>query len=312
MPSPPELRYLTRNEVAALLPSVAEQVDLVERTYVSMADGQAELPPKPGVHPRENAFIHAMPAYLADTDVAAVKWVSGFPANKERGLEYISGVIVVNDGETGFPVGIMDANEITAARTAAASGVCVRRWAPDGWSRAAIIGCGEQGRYHARILRALNPDVTIVGYDVQPDRVASLGDPVEIAASAVEAVADADIAISAAPIVKDAKPALDAGALGEHWLGLPIDFDAYFSRALVESADLLLTDDVAQFEAYRGHGYFDGWPSPRESVGDGLKRNADGGRVLCCNLGVGALDAAFASVALEHARTQGVGVVLPR
>jgi ornithine cyclodeaminase/alanine dehydrogenase-like protein (mu-crystallin family) len=135
---------------------------------------------------------------------------------------------------------------------------------------------------------------------------------VETAASALEAVAGADVAISAAPIVEDARPALHAGALGERWLGLPIDFDASFSRELVESADLLLTDDVEQFEAYRGHGYFSGWPSPGQSVGEGLKQGAGGWRVLCCNLGVGALDAAFAHAALEHARAQDIGVVLPR
>ena len=98
-----------------------------------MGAGRVELPPKPGIHPRKDSFIHAMPAYLRDEDVAALKWVAGYPANKERGLPYISGLIVVNDAETGLPTAVMDGAEITAARTAAASGVCVRRWAPEGW-----------------------------------------------------------------------------------------------------------------------------------------------------------------------------------
>ena len=312
MTSPPQLRYLTRDEVAALLPPIPEQIDLAERTYRSMAAGKAELPPKPGVHPRENSFIHAMPAYLADRDVACVKWVSGFPANKDLGLPYISGLIIVNDGETGFPTAIMDACEITAARTAAASGVCVRRWAPKGWNRAAIIGCGEQGRYHAQMLRALNPLVTIVGYDVNPERVARLGEGTEQAATPIEAVSGAQIAISAAPIVTDAEAVLDEGALGDSWLGLPVDFDAYFSRALVSSADLLVTDDVGQFEAYRGHGYFKQWPAPERSVGEALTDGATGERVLCCNLGVGALDAAFGESVLDRASAEGAGIVLAR
>ena len=127
-----DIVYLSRQEVADLLPPILDQIDLVEETYRAMARGRVELPPKPGVHPREDAFIHAMPAYLADADVASVKWVAGYPANKQRGLPYISGLIVVNDAETGFPTAVMDAAEITAARTAAASGVCIRRWAPDG------------------------------------------------------------------------------------------------------------------------------------------------------------------------------------
>lgn len=308
----PELRYLTRAEVASLLPPVIAQIDLVERTYRSMAVGRAELPPKPGVHPRENAFIHAMPAYLADDDVAALKWVGGFPANKDHGLPYISGLIVVNDAETGFPTAVMDACEITAARTAAASGVCIRRWAPEGWKRAAIIGCGEQGRYHADVLRALNADTEIVGFDPHPERVAGLGENVESAGSATEAVEGCDITISAAPIVKNAVAALDESALGARWLGLPVDFDAYFSSELVRSADLLVTDDVGQFEAYREHGHFMGWPTPLLSVGQALEAHTTGTRVLCCNLGVGALDAAFGNVVLERARDDGAGQVLKR
>ena len=312
MIEPPELRYLTRAEVAELLPPIVDQIDLVEQTYLSMAAGRAELPPKPGVHPRENSFIHAMPAYLSDDDVAALKWVGGFPANKEHGLPYISGLIIVNDGETGFPTAVMDACEITAARTAAASGVCVRRWAPAGWKRAAIVGCGEQGRYHARMLRALNPSAEIVGYDIHPERAKTLGDNVESASSAREAVAGSDIAISTAPIVKDAVAELDVHSLGGRWLGLPVDFDAYFSSALVSSADLMLTDDVGQFEAYREHGYFKSWPSPKLSVGEALQEGSNASRVLCCNLGVGALDAAFGKAALDRAQAEGVGAVLGR
>src|SRR5918992_5496000 len=137
------LVYLSREEVASLLPDVPEQLALVEATYRAVAAGRVELPPKPGIHPRPDSFIHAMPAYLQDDDVAALKWVAGYPQNKDRGLPYISGLITVNDADTGAPVAVMDAAEITAARTAAATGVCVRRWAPDGWGRAAIVGCGE-------------------------------------------------------------------------------------------------------------------------------------------------------------------------
>jgi alanine dehydrogenase len=155
------LLYLSRGEVAGLLPEIPAQLDLVEHTYRQVAAGRVELPPKPGIHPRKDSFIHAMPTYLRDEDVAALKWVAGYPANKERGLPYISGLIVVNDAETGIPLSVMDGAEITAARTAAASGVCVRRWAPDGWGEAAILGCGAQGRYHARVLSALNPEVRI-------------------------------------------------------------------------------------------------------------------------------------------------------
>ena len=251
-----------------------------------------------------------MPAYLRDEDVAALKWVSGYPGNKARGLPYISGLIVLNDAETGLPIAIMDGAEVTAARTAAASGVCIRRWAPDGWRTAAILGCGEQGVFHARLLRELNPDVRIQAYDPNPERIERLG-PVDAAAGEVEAVDGAEVVITAAPIVEAPAPSVGPEALGERWLLLPIDFDALARVEAIQAADLFAVDDVEQFEYYREQGHFRGWPQPAGSVGDSLESGADADRVACVNLGIGALDAAFAARALATAQERSVGTELP-
>jgi alanine dehydrogenase len=302
------LIYLSRADVRELLPSLDEQLDLVERTYESVAAGRVELPPKPGIHPRKDSFIHAMPAYLRDEDVAALKWVAGYPANKARGLPYISGLIVVNDPDTGLPAAIMDGAEITAARTAAASGVCIRKWAPEGWRRVAILGCGEQGRYHARVVNALHEEAEIRAYDPHPERIAELEGRVEAAATPEDAVSTADVVVSAGPIVDDPDSPLGPDWLGERWLGLPIDFDFYFSARTVAAADLFLVDDVGQFEYYRSLGHFKDWPAPAGTVGENYEPRP---RVLCCNLGVGALDAAFAARVVAAARERGLGTELP-
>jgi alanine dehydrogenase len=304
------LLFLSRSEVAGLLPEIGEQLDLVERTYRALAAGRVELPPKPGVHPRKDSFLHAMPAYLRDEDVVTLKWVGGYPANKERGLPYITGLIVVNDAETGLPQAVMDGAEITAARTAAASGVCVRRFAPDGWSRAAILGCGEQGLFHGRLLRSLNPDAVISAWDPHPERVERLAGLAEPAAGWEDALAGAEVVVTAGPIVEDPDPPIRPGHLGDRWLALPIDFDFYVGPDVVKSAGLFLADDVGQFEYYREQGHFQGWPAPEGNVGEGLGRESSPDRVLCCNLGIGALDAAFANVVFERARADGAGVEL--
>jgi alanine dehydrogenase len=305
------LLYLSRDEVRSLLPPIPEQLDLVERTYVALAAGRVQLPPKPGIHPRKDSFIHAMPAYLADDDVAALKWIAGYPQNKARGLPYISGLIVLNDAETGLPIAIMDGAEITAARTAAASGVCVRRWAPEGWREAAILGCGEQGRFHTAMLGALNPALHIRAYDPHPERIGQLEGPVDAAAGPRDAVTGAQVVVSAGPIVEEPDPPITGDWLGDAVLALPIDFDFYFSAEAVEGCDLFLVDDVAQFEYYRGLGHFEDWPAPAKSVGEALADGDAGKRVACVNLGVGALDAAFASQVLSAARARGVGRELP-
>ena len=308
----PELLYLSRQEVADLLPPVLDQIELAERTYLAMAEGRVQLPPKPGIRPREDAFIHAMPAYLEDEDVAAIKWVSGYRSNKARGLPYLFGVIVVNDAETGMPLAVMDAAEITAARTAAASGACIRRFAPESWSRVAIIGCGEQGRHHSRVIAALNPDAIVAAYDIHPQRVHDLEGRIEPASSPRDTVDGAEVVITAVPIVEQPEPEISSEWLGDRYLALPIDFDASFQVGPIADAGLFLSDDPAQFEFYRGRGHFRGWPEPHRSVGEAIRRGKTAKRVACCNLGVGALDAAFARAVLDAARERGAGTALPR
>jgi ornithine cyclodeaminase/alanine dehydrogenase len=291
---------IQREEVRRRLPPLAAQLDLVETTLRSLARGTVEMPPKIGVHPRADSFIHAMPAYLQGDDVVALKWVAGYPANPSRGLPYISGVIVVNDAESGSTIALMDAAEITAARTAAASGVCIRAWAPDGWQRAAILGCGEQGRYHAAVLRHLNPNAVISGYDPVAERAAELCDGAIVAARPEEAVTGTEIVVTAGPIVDAPPSAFRRNWVGDGpWLLLPIDFDFYLSAAVLADAELFVTDDVPQFEAYREHGHFRDWPAPVASVGGALEENRSARRVVACNLGVAALDAAFAKSVLE-------------
>lgn len=301
------LRFLARDQVAALLPPVVEQIDLAESTYKALAAGRIEQPPKPGIHPRPNAFIHAMPAYLADEDVAAMKWVSGYPDNQARGLPYISGLIVVNDAATGEPSAVLDAAEITAARTAAASGACIRRLARTGWRQVGLLGCGEQGRHHLRILAALEPAARVRAWDPVAGRAAALGGPVEAVEQPRSAVEDADIVITAAPIVDRPQPSVTRDWLGDTYLALPLDFDASVRREVIAEAELFAVDDVAQFEHYRSLGHFADWPVPEWSVGEVLDRPEQPARVACVNLGVGALDAAFAAAVLRRAESEDVG-----
>lgn len=158
------LTWLDDAAVRRLLPDLDTQLDLVAMTYLAAARGRVELPPKPGLHPREDSFLNAMPAYLADRDVVALKWVASYPRNGERGLPAVSGLIVVNDPENGAPEVVMDAGEITRVRTAVARGVAVRHLAHPQWRRVAILGYGTQGRVHAEVVRHLNPGAEVVAW----------------------------------------------------------------------------------------------------------------------------------------------------
>ena len=62
--SEPTLRYLSRQDVESLIVPMPEIITAVEAAIREKGEGTAEMPPKPGVHPRPDAFIHAMPAFL--------------------------------------------------------------------------------------------------------------------------------------------------------------------------------------------------------------------------------------------------------
>jgi alanine dehydrogenase len=309
--APPEtITYLDRATVRRLLPSRAEQMDAIARTYVAMAHGRVENPPKVGVHPRPDAFVHVMPAYLRDDDVTAIKWVAAYPANPARGLPYISGLIVLNDSETGLPLAVMDAAEITAVRTAAASGVGIRHLAHPGWRRVAILGFGEQGRQHAEVVRTLEPDAEISVY--AGPRPRDPGPGLHLAPDARSAVEGADVVVTAGPMSRDESRRLERDWLGERCLVVPVDFDAYVTADLVTQADSFVVDDVEQFEHYRGLGHFQGWPEPESSLGAALEAEPQGDLRVSCSLGVGAIDAALTRLVWERARAEGVGVHLSR
>ncbi|MEE9562575.1 MAG: ornithine cyclodeaminase family protein, partial [Thermoanaerobaculia bacterium] len=149
------LLYLSQSDVASLGVTITEIIDAVEKMFEEKAAGRVEMPPKPGIHPQPDSFIHAMPAYIPAMKSAGIKWVSGFPENYRRDLPYVSGLIVLNDPETGLPLAVMDCVWITAQRTAAASAVAAKYLARTDAETIGILGCGVQGRSHLRALHTL-------------------------------------------------------------------------------------------------------------------------------------------------------------
>jgi len=121
-----QILYLSRADVEAVNLSMTTIVALLEQAFIEKGHGRVEMPPKPGVHTMPDAFIHAMPAYIPSMKSAGIKWVSGYPANFERGMPYISGLLILNDAETGVPYAVMDCTWITAFRTGAATALSAR------------------------------------------------------------------------------------------------------------------------------------------------------------------------------------------
>jgi ornithine cyclodeaminase/alanine dehydrogenase-like protein (mu-crystallin family) len=295
--------------------------------------GDAQLPPKIGVHPRpEGTFAHAMPAFLPGSDptggadLLGIKWVIGFPANKLVDLPAISALVVVNDPVTGFPIGILDGAPITAQRTAAVSGVALDRWRPPVVGRpfeAAIIGAGVQGRSHAAIVAHLAPGVALRIHDRHPERADALADAgrampgigsTRSCRSARDAVDGADIVVTTATLGGSARPAMVPAWLTPDALVIAIDYDMVVSASVASDAALFLVDDRGQFLANRDAGHFSGYRDPAATIGEAIltgTRRPDRGRVLVSHLGVGLADVIFGDAIVRRATAIGLGTDLP-
>lgn len=328
----PSLRYLSGADVLAAMPPLAERLDLAERTQIALV-ADAELPAKIGLHPRPaESFAHAMPAYLRGADPGGtedrigMKWVAGFDTNKDLGIPAINAVVILNDAATGLPIAVMDGGPITAVRTAAVSGAAIRHFAPTVVGRpirAALIGAGVQGRSHLPVLGGVLPGVEVSLYDPSADRLASLAElgretdgvgAVRVADSAREAIADADVIVTAAAF-GPTRQVLTNDWLTTDALVVPVDYATYCSAEVARDAALYLIDHRGQLDAGRASGLFDDYPEPAMTLGEAFvaatPRPAHG-RVVAMHLGVGLADVVFGSAILERAAAMGLGVVLPR
>jgi ornithine cyclodeaminase/alanine dehydrogenase-like protein (mu-crystallin family) len=325
---PGPLRYLSSSVIDSCLPDVERRIELCARALVALGRGDAEMPPKIGVHPRPGALLHAMPAWIRGDDLVGLKWIAAFPDNKRFGLAALNGLVILNDSETGMPTWIMDAARITAVRTAAVSGVAIRRLAPAVVQRVAVLGAGVQARSHLEVLAALLPGVEVAIYDRHPTRAAALaaeagdltgGLQARAADDARAAVADARIVITAASL-GSVNQTMTPDWLGPGTLVVSVDFATYSSATLARAAREFAVDDRAQFLAYREAGYFDGYPEPTTTLGELLDESpapsppaeTDRRPTLVNHLGVGLADVLLAEAIRRSAELAGAGQTLPR
>jgi ornithine cyclodeaminase/alanine dehydrogenase len=316
------LRYLASSAIDECLPNVQARLDLAASALVALSRGTAEMPPKIGIHPRDGALIHAMPAWLRDRDIAGMKWIAAFPGNAQRELPAINGLIVLNDAGTGLPTWIMEAGRITAIRTAAVSGVGLRLFRPASVKRVAILGAGVQARSHSEVVASLVPEAEVVIYDPHADRAEAVAESIRTGGGRPSVATSARDASSAAEVVITVAKLGKSQLMRPDWLRpgaivIAVDFATYASAELARAARVFATDDRAQFLAYRDAGYFDGYPDPQATLGelcDGLAEPGppDERPVLVNHLGVGLADVVFASAIAECADELGLGVALER
>lgn len=198
---------LKRREIAALL-SLEECMAAVEQAFKLYAEGKTTPPGILGIHAQSGGFhIKAGLLDLGRTYFAA-KTNANFPHNAKRfGLPLIQGVIVLCDGENGYPLAVMDSTEITMLRTGAATGVAAKFLARPDAQVATICGCGNQGRISLKALTRVRPLTRAYAFDLdesQAQRFANeLAEELRIEVTAVKdlasAVRESEICVTCTP-----------------------------------------------------------------------------------------------------------------
>lgn len=75
-------------------------------------------------YPNPSNRIIALPAHIdGDVQSSGIKWISSFPDNIQKGFQRASAVLLLNDGETGYPYACLESSLISAVRTSV-SAVC--------------------------------------------------------------------------------------------------------------------------------------------------------------------------------------------
>ena len=198
---------LRRSDVAALL-GVGECMAAVEHAFKLHAQGQTVPPGILSIHVAGGGFHIKAGLLELGRSYFAAKTNANFPQNMKRfGLPLIQGVIVLCDGENGYPLALMDSMEITVIRTGAATGVAAKYLARPDAKVATICGCGNQGRVSLRALAEVRPLARAYAFDVDEEQARrfagqlsqELGIEVSVVSDLAQAVAASDICVTCTP-----------------------------------------------------------------------------------------------------------------
>ncbi|MDE2575206.1 MAG: ornithine cyclodeaminase family protein [Rhodospirillales bacterium] len=316
------MRILTRRDILAVVDAGALVAPLDEAMR-RVSAGQAELPLRRSVNLPGGNRLGVMPGFLAEPAIYGAKLLSLFPENPRHGRSSHAGLMVVFDPATGLARGCLDAAELTALRTAAASAVATRVLARADATHLALIGAGEQAHSHLAAMRAVRPltRVTVWARDPGKARAFAATYGIDTAPDVAAALASADIVCtvtdSPTPLVQ---PAMLRPGQHINAVGASIPAKQEIAAACLPLVRLFtdyrpsLEDQAGEVIAARRDGLI-GPDHPIAEIGEVLSGTRPGRRdraeiTLYRSLGVAAQDLAAAAFILDRAAAAGIGTVV--
>lgn len=149
------LRLLSAKDIEQAL-SMKEAIEVNGHAYEILSSGEAQVPQRMSIDMPKGVTL-IMPAYLHDTGALAVKVVSVFKKNLERGIPTVHAMVMVVNSETGVLRALMDGTRLTSLRTGAASGVATQLLASENAHVLAMFGAGGQAPEQIRAITTVRP-----------------------------------------------------------------------------------------------------------------------------------------------------------
>lgn len=310
---------LSGRDIAGLV-DVADLIAPLETAMRAVSRGEAELPLRSMVPIPGSRAMGIMGGWLGAPAGHGIKVLSLFPENPKHGRSSHAGLMLLFDAETGLAELCMDAAELTALRTAAASALATRVLARADARRLTILGTGEEAGVHVRAMRAVRPidEFVVWGRDAAKAAAFAERHGGRAVGSVAEAVEAADIVVTA---TSARQPFLAAGMLraGQHVNAVGGSVPAMQELAPeVLTRVRLFTDYIPSMEPQaaeviqaRAAGII-GAEYPVTEIGAVLAgapgRRDDAEITLYRSLGIAAQDLAAAHFILARARAAGRGV----
>ena len=320
-------KYLSQEDIMGMNIPYSSVIETVERVMVSFGRGLCQCPPKPGVFTRDKSFLHAMPTYIGDTDICGIKWVAGYPANRDKNLPTVSGLIILNDAETGLPLAVMDCRWITAVRTAAVSAVAVKYCKVSTSDTMTVIGAGFQSRWNLLYCKMVAPELKkCYVNDINEANAAKFIKDMGHRVPDVElvpitggmlkdSIAKSQIVLTATQNLPE--PIVKFDMIHKGMLGIALEGMAWEDNIYTEGLDRFVCDDYALAESYQKKGSFQlGMPEKHYLLGR-IANGTETGRanddevVIGFFMGMAISDIALAAQIYEYAKETGAGADLP-
>jgi ornithine cyclodeaminase len=327
-----EIRYLSGDDVDALLLDRDGVLDAVEQALRAQGTGQVVLEPREHLvpDPAFNGHFNLLRGYIAPLDVAGVKVVGDFVDNYKLGLPSELALLTLLDPRTGVPRAILDATAITEWRTGAMTALGGRLLARRG---ARVLGhVGARGTAFANVV-LLEHVLDLAEIRVTSARPesreafaerlrAALSTPVTVTSSIEETVAGADVVVEATRLPAP-EPILRTEWIAPGALVVPYGTMSAVELSLTDIMDKVYVDDWGQcrqgrFGALRAH-VEQGLVTEASIAGEladvvaGTRpgRERDDERILFWHRGLATSDIALGQAILDRAIAQGAGTLLP-